>query len=84
MNYELLSKLAMEEAEKSKNETLLLKTRNEILHHEVEKMEALIEKIIEEKNSLKNEIENLKHEIDSLKSALEFKKDENQHFSHYS
>lgn len=84
MNYELLSKLAMEEAEKSKNETLLLKTRNEILHHEVEKMEALIEKIKEEKASLKNEIENLKYEIDSLKSALEFKKDENQHFSHYS
>lgn len=84
MNYELLSKLALEEAEKSKNETLLLKKRNEILHHEVEKMEALIEKIIEEKNSLKNEIENLKNEIDSLKSALDFKKDENQHFSHYS
>ena len=84
MNYELLSKLAMEEAEKSKNETLLLKKRNEILHHEVEKMETLIEKIIEEKNSLKNEIENLKNEIESLKSALDFKKDENQHFSHYS
>jgi predicted RNase H-like nuclease (RuvC/YqgF family) len=84
MNYELLSKLALEEAEKSKNETLLLKKRNEILHHEVEKMEALIEKIIEEKNSLKNEIENLKNEIESLKSALDFKKDENQHFSHYS
>ena len=84
MNYELLSKLALEEAEKSKNETLLLKKRNEILHHEVEKMETLIEKIIEEKNSLKNEIENLKNEIDSLKSALDFKKDENQHFSHYS
>ena len=84
MNYELLSKLALEEAEKSKNETLLLKKRNEILHHEVEKMEALIEKIIEEKNSLKNEIENLKNVIDSLKSALDFKKDENQHFSHYS
>ena len=32
MNYELLSKLAMEEAEKSKNETLLLKKRNEILN----------------------------------------------------
>ena len=84
MNYELLSKLALEEAEKSKNETLLLKKRNEILHHEVEKMEALIEKIIEEKNSLKNEIENLKNEIESLKSALNLKKDENQHFSHYS
>ena len=49
MNYELLSKLALEEAEKSKNETLLLKKRNEILHHEVEKMETLIEKIIEKK-----------------------------------
>ena len=84
MNYELLSKLALEEAEKSKNEALLLKKRNEILHHEVEKMETLIEKIIEEKNSLKNKIKNLKNEIESLKSALDFKKDENQHFSHYS
>ena len=70
MNYELLSKLALEEAEKSKNETLLLKKRNEILHHEVEKMETLIEKIIEEKNSLKNEIENLKNEqIEKLKPS---------------
>ena len=84
MNYELLSKLALEEAEKSKNETLLLKKRNEILHHEVEKMETLIEKIIEKKNSLKNENKKIKNEIESLKSALDFKKDENQHFSHYS
>ena len=34
---------------KSKSENSILKKRNEILHHEVEKMETLIEKIIEEK-----------------------------------
>ena len=45
-------------------------------------METLIEKIIEEKNSLKNEIENLKNEIESLKSALDFKKDENDTYVH--
>ena len=45
MNYELLSKLAMEEAEKSKNETLLLRKRNEILNKEVERLESLVKKI---------------------------------------
>ena len=84
MNYELLSKLALEEAEKSKNETSILKKRNEILLHEVERLEALITKKEEEKTTLKNEINSLKNEIELLKSALEFKEEEKQHYSHYS
>lgn len=84
MNYELLSKLAMEEAEKSKNETLLLKTRNEILHHEVERLESLVKKMEQERVSLKNEVDTLKDEVTSLKSVLAFKDDGNQHYPHYS
>ena len=34
MNYELLSKLSMEEAEKYKNDALILRTRNEIIYQE--------------------------------------------------
>ena len=84
MNYELLSKLAMEEAEKSKNETLLLKKRNEILNKEVERLESLIKKIEDEKISLKNETAKLKKEFDALKIVLEFREDEKQDFPHYS
>lgn len=84
MNYELLSKLAMEEAEKSKSETLLLKKRNEILNKEVERLESLVKKIEEEKISLKNETTELEKELDALKIVLEFREDEKQHFSHYS
>ena len=44
MNYELLSKIAMEESEKLKSETSVLKKKNQILNHEIEKLEALIKK----------------------------------------
>ena len=84
MNYELLSKLALEEAEKSKNETSILKKRNEILHNEVERLESLVKKIEQERVSLKDEVDTLKDEVISLKSVLEFKDDENQHYPHYS
>ncbi|MFA6739912.1 MAG: hypothetical protein WCR78_00350 [Arcobacteraceae bacterium] len=84
MNYELLSKLAMEEAQKHKNETLILKRRNEIIHEEIAKFENLIERLEKENALLKEEVSTLKEEIDSLKSVLEFKKDENSHYSHYS
>lgn len=77
MNYELLSKLAMEETEKLKTEVSFLRKRNEILHTEVDRLQALIKKLEEEKT-------NLKEEVSSLKGVLEFKKDENHHFSHYS
>ena len=33
MNYELLSRLAIEDAEKSKNEALILRKRNENLYN---------------------------------------------------
>ena len=84
MNYELLSKLALEEAEKSKNENSILKRRNEILHNEVERLESLVKKIEQERVSLKDEVDTLKDEVISLKSVLEFKDDENQHYPHYS
>ena len=84
MNYELLSKLALEEAEKSKSENSILKKRNEILHSEVERLESLVKKIEQERVSLKNEVNTLRDEITSLKSVLAFKDDENQHYPHYS
>lgn len=78
MNYELLSKLSMEEAEKYKNEALILKKRNEILHNEVENLNLKIKKLEEEKQSLEKDIE-------AYKNALEFKEEkQKEHFSYYS
>ncbi len=84
MNYELLYKLAIEENDKLKSEATILRKRNERLHLEIEKVEVLIKSIEEEKIKLKNQIDLLKDEIDSLKSALEFKEEEKQNYSHYS
>ena len=84
MNYELLYKLAIEENDKLKSGVAVLKKRNERLQLEVEKTETLITKVEEEKITLKNEINSLKDEIKLLKSALEFKEEEKQHYSHYS
>ncbi len=84
MNYELLSKLSMEEAEKYKNDALILRRRNEIIYQEIGKLKTIIEKLEKENSSLKEEITTLNSEIDSLKNVLEFKKDENQHYIHYS
>lgn len=84
MNYELLSKLSMEEAEKYKNEALILRSRNEIIYQEIGKLKAIIEKLEKENSNLKEEINTFKDEINSLKSVLEFKKDDNSHYSHYS
>jgi predicted nuclease with TOPRIM domain len=66
MNYELLSKLAMEETKELKDETSLLRKRNEILRNEVERLNSMIKKLQEEKASLENE-------VTSLKGALQFK-----------
>lgn len=66
MNYELLSKLAMEETKELKDETSLLRKRNEILRYEVEKLNSMIKKL-EEENIL------LDNEVNSLKGALQFK-----------
>lgn len=63
MNYELLSKLAMEDAEKSKNEAFILKKRNEILHNEIETLKAVIKRIEDEKSKIEKELEELKNSI---------------------
>ena len=69
MNYELISKLTMEENEKLKIELSLLRKRNEILHAEVDRLQALVKKSEEEKSELKEN-------VSSLKRALPFKKDQ--------
>ncbi|QKF73958.1 hypothetical protein AFAEC_1806 [Aliarcobacter faecis] len=63
MNYELLSRLAMEDAEKSKNEAFILKKRNEILHNEIETLKAVIKRIEDEKSKIEKELEELKNSI---------------------
>ena len=77
MNYELISKLTMEENSSLKEEVSVLRRRNEILRNEVLRLEALLKDMEKEKI-------NLKEESSSLKDALEFKKDEHQRFTHYS
>lgn len=82
MNYELLSKIAMEESEKSRNEALILRKRNEILHNEIENLKSKINKLEDEKKDLQKD---LQKEIETLKSALEFKEEEKKEpFSYYS
>lgn len=77
MNYELISKLTMEENSALKDEVSVLRKRNEILRNEVARLEALLRNIEKEKVDLKEE-------SNSLKDALEFQKDEHQRFIHYS
>ena len=84
MNYELLYKLAIEENDKLKSEASVLRKRNERLYLEIEKFETLIKSIEEEKITLKNQMDLFKDEIKLLKSALEFKEEEKQSYSHYS
>ena len=84
MNYELLYKLAIEENDKLKSEASVLRKRNERLYLEIEKFETLIKSIEEEKTTLKNQMDSFKDEINLLKSALEFKEEEKQNYSHYS
>ena len=84
MNYELLYKLAIEENDKLKSEVITLRKRNERLNLEVNKVESLIKNIQDEKEVFQNQIHSLKDEINLLKSALEFKEEEKQHYSHYS
>ena len=77
MNYELISKLTMEENDKLREEVLILRKRNEILRSEVTRLETLLKNMEKEKIYLKEE-------TNSLKDALEFNKDEQQRFTHYS
>ena len=48
------------------------------------KLILILKNIQDEKELLENQINSLKDEINLLKSALEFKEDEKQHYSHYS
>lgn len=64
MNYELLSRLAIEDAEKSKNESVILRKRNEILHNEIDTLKAVIRRLEDEKENLLKEIEELKNSKD--------------------
>jgi len=77
MNYELISKLTMEENNNLKDEVSVMRRRNKILRTEITRLEALLKNIEKEKIDLKEE-------SNSLKDALEFKKDEYQKFTHYS
>ena len=64
MNYELLSRLAIEDAEKSKNESFILRKRNQILHNEIDTLKAVIRRLENEKENLLKEIEELKNSKD--------------------
>ena len=64
MNYELLSRLAIEYAEKSKNESFILRKRNQILHNEIDTLKAVIRRLEDEKENLLKEIEELKNSKD--------------------
>ena len=79
MNYEILSKLAMEETDKLKSEKSILAKRNDILHMEIENLKKMI-------RGLQADKEELTKEIESLKSVLEFKEEEKKQesFSYYS
>jgi succinate dehydrogenase/fumarate reductase-like Fe-S protein len=79
MNYEILSKLAMEETDKLKSEKLILAKRNDILHMEIETLKKMIRELQADKEELTKEVE-------SLKSVLEFKEEEKKQesFSYYS
>ena len=79
MNYEILSKLAMEETDKLKSEKSILAKRNDILHMEIETLKKMIRELQADK-------EELNKEVDSLKSVLEFKEEEKkqENFSYYS
>ncbi|QEZ89713.1 hypothetical protein ACIB15232_1621 [Aliarcobacter cibarius] len=70
MNYELLSRLAMEDAEKSKIESFILKKRNEILHNEIETLKAVIRKLEEEKEKLSKELEELKESVNKEEEVV--------------
>ena len=80
MNYELLSRLAMEDAEKSKNESFILRKRNDILHNEIATLKAVIRRLEDENDKLLKELEELK---DSNKKDEEESLKEDQAFTYY-
>lgn len=80
MNYELLSRLAMEDAEKSKNESFILRKRNDILHNEIATLKAVIRRLEDENEKLLKELEELK---DLNKKDEEESSKEEQAFTYY-
>ena len=80
MNYELLSRLAIEDAEKSKNESFILRKRNDILHNEIATLKAVIRRLEDENEKLLKELEELK---DSNKKDEEESLKEDQAFTYY-
>ena len=80
MNYELLSRLAMEDAEKSKNESFILRKRNDILHNEIATLKAVIRRLEDENEKLLKELEELK---DSNNTDEEESPKEEQAFTYY-
>ena len=52
MNYEILSKLAMEETDKLKSEKSILAKRNDILHMEIENLKKMIRELQADKEEL--------------------------------
>lgn len=80
MNYELLSRLAMEDAEKSKNESFILRKRNDILHNEIATLKGVIRRLEDENEKLLKELEELK---DSNKKDEEESLKEDQAFTYY-
>lgn len=80
MNYELLSRLAMEDAEKSKNESFILRKRNDILHNEIATLKAVIRRLEDENEKLLKELEELK---DLNKKDEEESLKEDQAFTYY-
>lgn len=68
MNYELLTRLAIEDAEKSKNEALILRRRNEILYNEIDTLKAVIKRLEEEKEAILKELEELKNSKEEEKN----------------
>lgn len=80
MNYELLSRLAMEDAEKSKNESFILRKRNDILHNEIATLKAVIRRLEDENEKLLKELEELK---DLNKKDEEESSKEDQAFTYY-
>lgn len=84
MNYQLLSKLAMEENDILKSEVSILRRRNDILRTEVERLEGLLKNIEKERISYKDEPKTKEEESSSKVNAEEIKKEEIHRFTHYS
>lgn len=82
MNYELLAKLHIKENAQLKHEIDILRTRNDIIHNEVENLKALIRKLEDEKKKLEIELEKT---IEYYENKLNEDEEENENkpFTYY-